>query len=66
MDISDVGIKHAVRFNDLTIRHTIDFTPSVASIAKEIRYCVIALVLGFSTVTIVKSFLSFRDRSRSS
>jgi hypothetical protein len=46
--MSDVGMRHAVFFNNLIIqhRHSIDIPPSTASLVKEIRYCVIAIVLG--------------------
>jgi hypothetical protein len=50
--MSDVGMRHAVFFNNLIIqhRHSIDIPPSTASLVKEIRYCVIAIVLGVATV----------------
>jgi hypothetical protein len=62
MEISDAGIRHAVAFNTLNIRHLVDASPATLSIAREIRYCVIVLVLGFATTSIVKSVLSCRRR----
>jgi hypothetical protein len=62
MDISDAGIRHAVAFNTLNVRHFVDLSPSTVSVAKEIRYCVIAIVIGFATTSIVKSVLNYRKR----
>lgn len=62
MEISDAGIRHAVVFNTLNIRHLVDFSPSTLSLAKEIRNCVIVVVLGFATTNIVNSVLNYRRR----
>jgi hypothetical protein len=62
MEISDAGIRHAVAFNTLNIRHLIDLSPTTVSFAKEIRYCVIAVVIGFATTSVVKSVLNYRRR----
>lgn len=61
MEFSD-GIRHAVAFNTLNIRHLVDLSPSTVSFAKEVRYCVIAVVIGFATTSIVKSVLNYRRR----
>ena len=58
MDISDVGVRHAVAFTGLKITHSIELSPSTIQIAKEIRYCVIAAVLGFTAVSITRTILS--------
>lgn len=63
MDISDAGIRHAVAFNTLNIRHLVDLSPNTVSVAKEFRYCVIAVVVGFATTSIVRSVLERRRRS---
>ena len=60
MDVSDVAVKHAVRFTDLNIKHTIDISPAAVSIARDIRYCVIAIVVGLSTIALVRSVLNSR------
>lgn len=60
--MSDVGLKHAVTFNSLNIQHSIDFSPSALSIAREIRYCIIAAVIGFTTASIIKTFCTYRAR----
>ena len=62
MEISDAGICHAVAFNTLNIRHLVDLSPATVSVAKEIRYCVIAVVVGFATTSIVKSVLNYLRR----
>lgn len=64
MDFSDVGVRHAVAFTNLNFKHSIDFSPSTVSIAKEVRYCVIAIVVGFSAASIVKSVLDYRRTQR--
>lgn len=64
MDFSDVGVRHAVAFTNLNLKHSIDFSPSTVSIAKEVRYCVIAIVVGFSAASIVKSVLDYRRTER--
>lgn len=56
MDLSDV--RHAVAFSPLRIEHSIHVSSSVVSIAREIRYCVIAIVLGFTAASIVKAVLN--------
>jgi hypothetical protein len=61
MEFSD-GVRHAVAFNTLNIRHLVDLSPSTLLFAKEIRYCVIAIVLGFATTSFVKSVLNCRRR----
>ena len=67
MDFADgVAVRHAVAFTTLNIRHSIELPPSIVSVAKEIRYCIIAIVVGFSAVSIVKSVLGvqfFRKQS---
>jgi hypothetical protein len=65
MDLSDVGIRHAVSFVPLNIKHSIDISPTAVSIAKEVRHCVIAIVLGFAAVSVVKSLLAHEHSKRS-
>lgn len=60
MDFSDVGVRHAVTFNTLNIHHSIDISPSALSIAKEVRYCVLLIVAGLCTASIVKSVLEYK------
>ncbi|KAJ5709793.1 hypothetical protein N7493_010084 [Penicillium malachiteum] len=48
MDFTDVGIRHTL-LNSVELRHFIDFSPSAAVISKEIRICVIAVVVGWIT-----------------
>ena len=64
MDISDVGVRHAVAFNTLNIRHSVDISPSTVSVAKELRYCVVVIVAGLCTASIVKSVLEYKRSTR--
>ncbi len=61
MDFTDgVAVRHAVTFTTLNLKHSVELSPSTVSVAKEVRYCIIAIVVGFSAVSIVKSVLSVR------
>lgn len=62
MDFSD--IKHSVRFSKLKINHHISVSSSVVSVAREIRYCVIAAVLGCATLSIIRAVLGHRTEER--
>lgn len=64
MDLSDVGVRHAVAFSSLNIRHSVDISPSTLSFAKELRYCIIAIVIGATTASIVRSVLNFERASQ--
>ena len=66
MDISDVAVRHVVALPPLSVRHSVDITASSStlSIVKEIRFCVIAIVLGLTTASVVKSVLSYKRSSR--
>ena len=67
MDFTDgVAVRHAVAFTTLNIKHSVELSPSTVSFAKEIRYCIIAIVAGFSAVSIVKSVLGVRFFSKQS
>ena len=66
MDLSDVGVRHAVSFAPLSIKHSVDISSAAVSIARELRYCVIAVVVGISTVSIVKNLLPHSKRSSGS
>lgn len=65
MDFSDVGVRHAISFEALNINHSVDISPTAVSIAKEVRYCVIAIVAGFAAVSIVKGFITHEQSKRS-
>lgn len=62
MDFGE-GIKHEVAVKVINVRHLIDVSPSTLSLAKEVRYCIIALVLGFGITTITRSYLASRNRN---
>ena len=57
MDLSDVGVRHAVAFTTLSIHHSIDISLSTVSIAREVRISIIACVVGFTAASIIKSVL---------
>lgn len=59
---SDIAVKHAFP-GEFTIRHTLDVSPSVASIAKDIRNVVISAVVAWSIVSIVSSISARRNPS---
>lgn len=65
MDLSDVGVRHAVAFNTLNIRHSLELSPSTVSIAKELRYCVVVIVAGLCTASVVKSVLEYKKSTAS-
>ena len=57
---SDVGVRHSVVLSNLNIQHLVDFSPATVSIVREIRYCVIAIVLGWTTTRVVSALLNRR------
>ena len=60
MDVSDFAVRHLVAVPPLNIRHSVDISASTLSFAREIRFCVIAIVVGLTTASIVKSVLLYR------
>ena len=62
MDFGE-GIKHEVAVKAINVRHLIDVTPGTLSIAKEVRYCVIAIVLGVGITTVTRAYLASRNRN---
>ena len=59
MDSGEVAVKHTVAIaNELHL--VVHVNPSVITLAKELRYCVIVIVAGWTTASIVKSFLLSR------
>jgi hypothetical protein len=62
MDFNE-GIKHEVAVKLINVRHLIDVSPRTLSLAKEIRYCVIAIVLGVGITTITRLYLASRNRN---
>lgn len=51
------AFSHALGFSSpLIVKHTIDFSPATVSVAKETRNVVIAIVVAWSIVEIVKTF----------
>lgn len=58
MDLADVGVRHAVAFTTLNINHSVDISPSTLSLARELRISIIAIVLGLTAASIVRSVLA--------
>jgi len=59
MDFGE-AIKHDVAFKTLNIRHLVDVSPSTVSIAKEIRYCVIAVCVSWASISVFRSWMAQR------
>lgn len=55
---SDVGVRHSVVLSNLNIQHSVDFSPATVSIVRELRFCVIAIVVGWTTTRVVSAFLN--------
>lgn len=63
MDLSDVAVRH-VAFTTWNVKHSIDISPSAVLFAREIRIGIIAIVLGFTAASIVKTVLSSRNAAK--
>lgn len=57
---SDVGVRHSVVLSNLNIQHSVDFSPATVSIVRELRFCVIAIVVGWTTTRVVSALLNRR------
>lgn len=55
------AIKHDVAWKTLNIRHLIDVSPATVDIAREIRYSIIAITIGITSVQLIRLW---SDRSR--
>lgn len=56
MDSSDVCVRHAVKVTDnLLVTHIIDLSPSAVRVAKDVRNCVLAAVLAWAVISILKN-----------
>lgn len=59
--MSDVAFRHSVALTDqLQVHHLVDVSPAAVSIAREVRFCVIALVVGWTTKHLVSVLLDRR------
>ena len=58
---SDIGVRHTIAFPTLNIQHSLHVSATSVAFAREIRISIIAIVLGFSAVAIVKSVLNHRE-----
>lgn len=59
--MSDVAFRHSVALTDqLQVHHLVDVSPAAVSIAREVRFCVIALVVGWTTKHLVTALLDRR------
>jgi hypothetical protein len=52
--VSDIGVRHTF-LNSIDLRHFIDISPSAATVAREARFCVIAVVVGWITTRLVSN-----------
>lgn len=64
MDLTDIGVRHSVTFTNLNIKHSIELSPSAISVARELRYCLIAIVVGLVVTRVTESVLSSRKPAR--
>lgn len=55
MDMSDVAVRHTVALSNLNIQHSFDISPSAVAIAREVRFCVIAIVVGWITTRVISA-----------
>lgn len=63
--MSDVAVRHAVALSDnLQVHHFVDVSPAAVSVAREFRYCVIALVLGWTTKHLISVLWNRRASDR--
>ena len=58
--MSDVAVRHSVALSDLQVHHFVDVSPGAVSIAREVRFCVIALVVGWTTKHLISVLLDRR------
>lgn len=61
MDMSDMGVRHAVAVSTFNVKHSVDLSPSTVAVAREIRLSIIAIVVGIGVLSIVKSLLSSKS-----
>lgn len=64
MDLSDIGVQHSVAFTNLNIKHSFELSPSAVSVVRELRYCLIAIVVGLVVTRVTESILSSRKPAR--
>lgn len=64
MDLSDIGVRHYVAFTNLNIKHSIELSPSTVSVVRELRYCLIAIVVGLVVTRVAESLLYPRKPRR--
>lgn len=55
MDMSDVAVRHTLAPLNIEVVHRFDSSSAVVSIFREVRLCVIVLVAGWITTSIVSS-----------
>lgn len=66
MDISDVAVRHVVAISPVHIQHSfaVEISSSTLSIARELRICIIAVVVGWTTASVVRSVLVNRSSNK--
>ncbi len=57
------GFKHHVVFQNLNVRHLVEPAPLTVDLAREIRYCVIAICCSWVTVSIFRSWTASKRGS---
>lgn len=62
MDMSDVAVRHTLAPLNIEVVHRFESSPSVVSIFRDIRICVIVLVAGWVTTSVVSSVTSSKRK----
>lgn len=65
MDFTDVGIRHTI-LNSVQLHHFFDCSPSVAVVAKEARFCIIAIVVGWITTRVISGLCDLNRKQNCS
>lgn len=66
MDFSsgDVAVRHLVAINSVNLKHTIEFSDSTILVVKEIKKCVVAVVIAWAAVSVFRGLFDFWATSR--
>jgi len=57
------SIKHEIVWKTLNIRHLIEISPATVSLAKEIRYSIIAIALCVTSIQLIRSWSTRSNES---
>ncbi len=64
-DLDIVSILRTIdRLNPFVVNLQLDFSPAASLLARELRNCIIVVTLAWAGVTIFRSALDYRSKSR--